>query len=88
MEAVSAQGVRSDQDDPLLQVRVSLQLLAQGVLMYVARTLKKRKPHYKGVKFPARWRSMTLGEQRAWYLGVDMTLADIKRMERAASDAR
>ena len=56
--------------------------------MYVARTLKKQKPNYKGVKLPARWRSMTLGEQRAWYLGVDMTLADIKRMERAASDDR
>ena len=54
--------------------------------MYVARTLKKRKPNYKGVKFPGRWRAMPLGEQRAWYLGVDMTLAELKRMEKVDSN--
>ncbi len=66
--------------------------MAAGVMtgpefvMYVARVLKKTKTGYKGVKFPGRWRGMTLSEQRAWYLGVDMTLAELKRMEKAENN--
>lgn len=48
--------------------------------MYVARTLKKTQTHRRGVKFPVKWRDMTLEEKKAWRLGVDMALAQMKRM--------
>lgn len=48
--------------------------------MYVARVLKKTQTHHRGVKFPVKWRDMTLEEKKAWRLGVDMALAKMKRM--------